>query len=220
MHSTIATPKRYGVLGSGNVGKALAKGLAANGCEVRIGSRSPGKLAKFSKSTGIREGTFQEVAAWGQALVLAVLGKAALEAIQLAGPKNLSGKVVIDTTNPISDEPPADGVLRYFTGPNESLMERLQTAHPEIRFVKAFNSVGSDLMIHPLLSGGPPTMFYCGNDPDAKAVVAHLLEQVGWEPADMGSAVAARAIEPLAQLWCIPGFREDQWMHAFRLLRP
>ncbi|HZA98234.1 MAG TPA: NAD(P)-binding domain-containing protein [Gemmatimonadales bacterium] len=215
-----SVPKRFGILGSGDVGQALAKGFAANGCEVRIGTRSPGKLAKFSKSTGIREGTFPEVAAWGQALVLAVLGKAALDALDLAGPANLRDKLVIDTTNPISDDAPEDGVLRYFTGPNESLMERLQAAHPRVRFVKAFNSVGSDLMIHPPLSGGPPTMFYCGNDRGAKAVVAHLLEQVGWEPVDMGSAVAARAIEPLAQLWCIPGFREDQWMHAFRLLRP
>jgi 8-hydroxy-5-deazaflavin:NADPH oxidoreductase len=213
-------PKRFGILGSGDVGQALAKGFAANGCEVRIGTRSPGKLAKFSKSTGIREGTFQEVAAWGRAVVLAVLGKAALDALALAGSDNLRNKLVIDTTNPISDDPPQDGVLRYFTGPNESLMERLQAAHPRARFVKAFNSVGSDVMIHPMLAGGPPTMFYCGNDSDAKAAVAHLLEQVGWEPVDMGTAVAARAIEPLAQLWCIPGFREDQWMHAFRLLRP
>jgi predicted dinucleotide-binding enzyme len=213
-------PKRFGILGSGDVGQALAKGFAANGCEVRIGTRSPGKLAKFSKSTGIKQGSFSEVAGWGEALVLAVLGKAALDALALAGASNLAGKLVIDTTNPISDDPPEDGVLRYFTSPNESLMERLQTAHPRVRFVKAFNSVGSDLMIHPLLAGGPPTMFYCGNDTDAKAVVAQLLEHVGWEPADMGTAVAARAIEPLAQLWCIPGFREDQWMHAFRLLRP
>jgi predicted dinucleotide-binding enzyme len=217
-HPTL--PRRFGILGSGDVGQALAKGFAANGSEVRIGTRSPGKLAKFSKSTGIREGTFQDVAAWGEALVLAVLGKAALDALEQAGPAKLAGKLVIDTTNPISDDPPEDGVIRYFTGPNESLMERLQAAHPQVRFVKAFNSVGSDLMIHPLLAGGPPTMFYCGNDPGAKAVVARLLEQVGWEPADMGSVVAARAIEPLAQLWCIPGFRENQWMHAFRLLRP
>jgi predicted dinucleotide-binding enzyme len=110
-------------------------------------------------------------------------------------------------------------VLRYFTGPNESLMERLQAAHPGVRFVKAFNSVGSDLMVHPMLAGGPPTMFYCGNDQNAKAVVAHLLEHLGWEPVDMGGTAAARAIEALAQLWCIPGFRENQWMHAFRLLR-
>lgn len=213
------TPKRFGVLGSGEVGQALAKGLAANGYDVRIGTRSPGKLAAFSKKTGIPEASFQDIAAWAEALVLAVLGKAALEAVELAGPSNLSGKVVIDTTNPISDDAPEDGVLRYFTGPNESLMERLQAAHPRIAFVKAFNSVGSALMVHPMLSGGPPTMFYCGNDAAAKAIVARLLEQFGWEAADMGSAVAARALEPLAQLWCIPGFREDDWMHAFRLLR-
>jgi 8-hydroxy-5-deazaflavin:NADPH oxidoreductase len=149
-----------------------------------------------------------------------VLGQAALDAIELAGPGNLNGKVVIDTTNPISHEPPQDGVLQYFTGPNESLMERLQAAYPDVAFVKAFNSVGSELMVHPILAGGPPTMFYCGNDTNAKAIVAHLLEQFGWEPADMGSATAARALEPLAQLWCIPGFREDDWVHAFRLLRP
>jgi predicted dinucleotide-binding enzyme len=215
-----STPKRYGVLGSGMVGQVLAKGLVANGYQARIGTRTPGKLTSFSKSTGIQEGTFSEVAAWGEAVVLAVLGTAALDVVRLAGDGNLAGKLVIDTTNPISKEAPEDGVLRYFTGPNDSLMERLQTAYPAVHFVKAFNSVGSDLMVHPLLSGGPPTMFYCGNDAEAKSVVAKLLEQLGWVGADMGSVVAARAIEPLAQLWCIPGFREDNWMHAFRLLRP
>jgi len=212
-------PRRFGVLGSGEVGQTLAKGLASNGYEARIGTRSPGKLAKFSRSTGIKEGTFQEVAAWAQAVVLAVLGKAAMEAVELAGPNNLRGKLVIDTTNPIADDPPVDGVLRYFTGPNDSLMERMQAAHPDILFVKAFNSVGSTLMVHPILSGGPPTMFYCGNDAGAKAEVARVLEHLGWEGADMGTAVAARALEPLAQLWCIPGFRENDWTHAFRLLR-
>jgi predicted dinucleotide-binding enzyme len=213
-------PIRFAVLGSGEVGQTLAKGLAANGYEARIGSRSPTKLAKFAKSSGIQAGTFEEVAAWGEAAVLAVLGTAALEVIEQAGAHNLSGKLVIDTTNPISSDPPVDGVLRYFTGPNESLMERLQTAHPEIAFVKAFNSVGSALMVHPMLSGGPPTMFYCGNDAKAKASVSRLLEHLGWEGADMGTVVAARALEPLAQLWCIPGFRENDWMHAFRMLCP
>jgi predicted dinucleotide-binding enzyme len=219
MASTISV-QRLGVLGSGEVGQALAKGFASNGYEVRIGTRTPGKLAKFSKKTGIAEGRFDQVAAWAEAAVLAVLGKAALEAVKLAGPDNLRGKLVMDTTNPISDEPPEDGVLRYFTGPNESLMERLQSAYPKIKFVKVFNSVGSSLMVHPILSGGPPTMFYCGNDAGAKAVVEHVIEQFGWEGADMGGVMAARALEPLAQLWCIPGFRENDWMHAFRLLRP
>ncbi|HEX2249756.1 MAG TPA: NAD(P)-binding domain-containing protein [Gemmatimonadales bacterium] len=219
MASSISV-QRLGVLGSGEVGQALAKGFASNGYEVRIGTRTPGKLAKFSKKTGIAEGRFDQIAAWAEAAVLAVLGKAALEAVKLAGPDNLRGKLVMDTTNPISDEPPDDGVLKYFTGPNESLMERLQSAYPEIKFVKVFNSVGSSLMVHPILSGGPPTMFYCGNDAGAKAVVEHVIEQFGWEGADMGGVMAARALEPLAQLWCIPGFRENDWMHAFRLLRP
>jgi predicted dinucleotide-binding enzyme len=215
-----SNPRRFGVLGSGEVGQTLAQGVAALGYEVRIGTRTPGKLAAFSKKAGIPEGSFGDIAKWAEALVLAVKGTAAVEAAQLAGPKNLEGKLVIDATNPIADEPPHDGVLRFFTGPNESLMEQLQAAHPKAKFVKAFNCVGSDLMVHPALNGGPPTMFYCGNDAGAKAAVAKILEQLGWEGADMGSAAAARAIEPLAVLWCIPGFRDNDWDHAFRLLRP
>ncbi len=215
-----SNPRRFGVLGSGEVGQTLAQGLAALGHEVRIGTRTSGKLAAFSKKAGIPEGSFGDIAKWAEALVLAVKGTAAVEAAQLAGAKNLEGKLVIDATNPIADEPPQDGVLRFFTGPNESLMEQLQAAHPKAKFVKAFNCVGSDLMVHPALNGGPPTMFYCGNDAGAKAVVAKILEQLGWEGADMGGAAAARAIEPLAMLWCIPGFRENDWDHAFRLLRP
>src|SRR4051812_35612155 len=137
-----SAPKRFGVLGSGDVGQVLAKGLAAAGYEVRIGSRTPSKLAAFSKKTGIPAASFEDAAAWAQALVLAVKGSAALEAVELADPKNFDGKLVIDTTDPITDDPPEDGVLRVFTGPNESLMERLQAAHPKAKFVKAFNSVG------------------------------------------------------------------------------
>jgi predicted dinucleotide-binding enzyme len=125
---------------------------------------------------------------------------------------------VIDTTNPIADAPPVDGVLQYFTGPNASLLERLQAAFPDARLVKAFNSVGSARMVNPVFERGKPTMFYCGNDEPAKAVVAEILTQFGWEPLDMGAAIAARAIEPLAQLWCIPGFRENRWTHAFAVL--
>jgi predicted dinucleotide-binding enzyme len=209
----------FGVLGSGVVAQTLAKGLKRHGYGVRIASRDGGKLSDFSTAAGIAAGTFADVAAWADAVVLAVKGTAAESALRLAGAANLRGKTVIDTTNPLADEPPADGVLKFFTGPNESLMERLQAAFPGARLVKAFNSVGSALMVNPSLPGGPPTMFYCGNDPGAKAAVARVLEQFGWEPADMGGAAAARAIEPLCQLWCIPGFRENRWTHAFKLLR-
>jgi hypothetical protein len=97
-------------------------------------------------------------------------------------------------------------------------MEQLQGAFPQVRFVKAFNSVGSARMVNPVFERGRPTMFLCGNDADAKATVAGMLTEFGWDPADMGTAVAARAIEPLCQLWCIPGFRENRWSHAFAVL--
>ena len=212
---------RIGVLGSGQVGQTLAQGLKKHGYDVRIGSRTAAKLADFAAKSGIQTGTFGEVASWAEGLVLAVKGNAAEDVVREAGPANFKGKLVIDTTNPISNEPPEDGVIKVFTSPNDSLMERLQAAVPDAHFVKAFNSVGSALMVNPSFPGGAkPTMFYCGNDRDAKAVVATIIEQFGWEGADMGTAKAARAIEPLCQLWCIPGFRENSWTsHAFHMLR-
>jgi len=209
---------KVGILGSAVVGQALAQGFKQHGYEVRIGSRTPAKLASFTASSGIPAGTFEAVGAWGELLVLAVHGMAAQEALTLAGAKNHRGKIVIDTTNPIAPDPPIDGVLKYFTGPNSSLLEGLQAAFPDTRLVKAFNSVGNARMVNPVYAGGRPTMFFCGNDPEAKATVAEILKQFGWDPADMGTAVAARAIEPLCQLWCIPGFRENHWTHAFKLL--
>jgi predicted dinucleotide-binding enzyme len=207
-----------GILGSGEVGQTLAQGFKKHGYQVRIGSRTPAKLAAFAASSGIQAGTFAEVASWGQTLVLAVAGTKALEVVRLAGPASFRGKTVIDTTNPISDAPPVDGVLELFTGPNDSLLEQLQAAFPDVHFVKAFNSVGNTRMVNPSFADGPPTMFYCGNDQDARAEVATVLKQFGWEALDLGTARAARAIEPLSQLWCIPGFRQDRWSHAFRVL--
>lgn len=218
--STTNAISRIAILGSGQVGQTLAEGFLRHGYEVRIATREPGKLADFSRKTGIPEATFSEAAAWGQAIVLAVLGTAAVEALKLAGTKHLAGKPVLDTTNPIAKEPPQDGVLRFFTTPNSSLMETLQAAYPAAEFVKVFNSVGAALMVNPAIPSGRPTMFYCGNSSSAKAFAARVIEQFGWEGADMGSAAAARAIEPLCQLWCIPGFLHNDWAHAFRLVRP
>jgi predicted dinucleotide-binding enzyme len=212
---------RVGVIGSAVVGQTLASGLKKHGHDVRIASRTPEKLADFSKSSGIQAGTCPDVASWAEVIVLAVSGAAALDALGEIGAANLPGRIVIDTTNPIAKEAPEDGVVRFFTSPNESLMERLQAAAPSAKFVKAFNSVGAGLMVNPSFPGGArPTMFYCGNDQDAKAIASGIIEQLGWEPVDMGTAKAARAIEPLCQLWCIPGFRSNQWTnHAFHVLR-
>jgi predicted dinucleotide-binding enzyme len=209
---------KVGVIGSAVVGQTLAQGFKKHGYEVRIASRTPDKLADFAGKAGIAAGTFQDVAAWADIVVLAVKGTVAEEAIRTAGEASLRGKLVIDTTNPIAEAPPIDGVIQYFTGPNESLLERLQKTFPSVHFVKAFSSVGAARMINPDFKAGKPTMFYCGNDAGAKKSVAAILDQFGWEGLDLGTATAARAIEPLAQLWCIPGFRENKWTHAFKVL--
>lgn len=210
---------KIGIIGSGVVAQTLAAGFIRHGHEVTLGTRDVSKLADFAARTpGARVAGGAEAAAFGDVVVLAVKGGAALQAARDAG-AGLEGKPVLDATNPIADAAPVDGVLPYFTGRNESLMEWLQEAHPRARFVKAFNSVGAARMVDPDFGATRPTMFIAGNDADAKATATTLLAQLGWEAADMGSAVAARAIEPLAMLWCIPGFREGSWMHAFKLLR-
>jgi hypothetical protein len=133
--------------------------------------------------------------------------------------ENLAGKPIVDATNPIADTPPANGVLKFFTSLEDSLMERLQREFAGARFVKAFNSVGNASMVDPKFKGGQPTMFICGNDEAAKKIVTGILDEFGWETADMGAAEAARAIEPLCILWCIPGFLRQEWTHAFKLLK-
>src|ERR1700722_3571810 len=119
---------KIAVLGSGEVGKVLADGFLQAGHEVVRGSREPGKLAAWKAGAGPKAstGTFKEVAAWGGSIVLAVKGAAALAVIDEVGSANLAGKAIMDTTNPIADAPPQNGVLRFFADLNESLMERLQ----------------------------------------------------------------------------------------------
>jgi len=210
---------KIGVLGSGTVAQTLAGGFLKHGHEVMVGSRTPDKLADWaSANPGSSTGAFAAAAAFGELIVLAVKGKVAADALRLAGAANLSGKTVIDATNPIEDAPPVNGVLPFFTDLNESLMERLQREFEGAHFVKAFNSVGAASMVNPQFKGGKPTMFICGNSEPARKSVSAILDQFGWETADMGMAEAARAIEPLCMLWCIPGFTRNQWTHAFKLL--
>lgn len=211
--------QKIGVIGSGQVAKELSLGLAAHGYPVMAGSRDKTKLdeLKIQSAGKVDTGTFSDAASFGEMVVLAVKGSVAsavVESIRSA----LDNKVVLDTTNPIADTPPKNGVLSFFTDPNESLMEKLQKLVPTARFVKTFNSVGSGLMVDPDFKE-KPTMFICGNDEEAKKVVSALLEEIGWESADMGKAEAARAIEPLCILWCIPGFLRNEWTHAFKLLK-
>lgn len=211
---------QIGVLGSGDVARTLAGGFLRHGHDVLMGTRDPDKLRDWLKAhPRSSAGSFADAARFGEVVVLAVKGSVAARALRLAGTSNLVGKIVIDVCNPIADQPPVNGVLRFFTSLDDSLMERLQREYSVARFVKAFNSVGQGQMVNPQLPGGPPTMFICGNDAAAKQTVSGLLKQFGWEAADMGLVESARALEPLCMLWCIPGFREQRWTHAFKLLQ-
>ncbi len=212
---------KVGILGSGIVAQVLANGFIKHGYEVMVGTRSPEKLAQWKAKAGTsgRVGSFAETAAFGELLVLAAKGSTAKETLHMAGAKNLSGKTVIDTTNPLAEAPPEKGVLKFFTSLDHSLMEQLQTAFPEAHFVKAFSSVGNALMVNPDFGGLKPSMFICGNDQNAKKEVGKILDLFGYEVEDMGGVEAARAIEPLCILWCIPGFLRGQWTHAFKLLK-
>ena len=210
---------KVGILGSGSVAKTLGTGFLRHGHEVMLGTRQRAKLEEWAtQNPGGVVGSFAEAVRFGTLLVLAVKGSVAAEVLRAADAPDLAGKTVIDTTNPIADSPPTNGVLKFFTNLDDSLMERLQREFASVRFVKAFSSVGAARMVNPQFKGGPPTMFICGNDEAAKKIVNDILVTFGWEVADMGSVEAARAIEPLCILWCIPGFLRQQWVHAFKVL--
>lgn len=212
---------KIGVLGSGIVGRVLASGFLKHAHQAMLGTRDKNKKEASDwlreNSTG-KIGSFEEAARFGEMIVIAALGRAVDSIIDMAGAANFAGKTVIDATNPLADEPPVNGVLKYATGSNESLAERIQTKLPGAHVVKAFNSVGSQLMVNPHFEQGVPTMFLCGGNENAKKQVSAIIEQFGWEPYDCGSITSARAIEPLCMLWCIPGFLRNDWQHAFKML--
>jgi len=212
---------KVGVLGSGIVGQVLGTGFIKHGHQVMMGTRDPGGEAVrkwLLENPGASAGTFEKAAVFGEMVVLSVLGRVVEEVVKLAGPASFAGKTLIDTTNPIADEQPVNGVLRYTTGPNESLGEKIQALLPKAYVVKAFNSVGNARMVNPRYEQGTPTMFFCGDNEAAKRKASEIIRQFGWEPFDCGGIVASRALEPLCMLWCIPGFLRNHWTHAFKLL--
>ncbi len=211
---------KIGVLGSGDVGRRLAEGLVRHGHDVMMGTRDPAKLRDWAgRTSNVQVGSLSVAAQFGALAVLAVNGAAARDALRAAGARNLTGKIVIDVTNPIANTPPVNGVLSFFTNLNASLMEALQQEFPEVRFVKAFNQANFSRMVNPHFSEGRPTMFICGNDAAAKKTVTEILDQFGWDAEDMGGVEAARAIEPLCMLWAIRYMLRGTLDHAFKLLK-
>jgi 8-hydroxy-5-deazaflavin:NADPH oxidoreductase len=208
---------RIGVLGSGDVGRALATGFIGLGHEVKIGSRDPQKLQAWADSAGERAttGTFEDAARFGDILVLATLGVAAEDAVRMAGIGNFDGKVVIDTTNPLDF---STGLPRLSIGHDDSLGEVIQRLLPNARVVKCFNTVGNAHMVNPQFPGGPPDMFLCGNDDDARKIVSQICQHFGWGVVDIGGIEGSRHLEPMCLVWVLHGIKSKSWNHAFKML--
>jgi predicted dinucleotide-binding enzyme len=212
---------RVGVLGSGEVGRRLATGFRSRGHDVMIGSRHPAKpeLREWLSGggAGIAAGTFEQTAAHGELLILAVLGSAAEEAIADAGAGNFSGKVVIDAMNPLDFSggfPPRLSICG-----EDSLGERVQRALPDARVVKAFNTIGNPYFIDPSFSEGRPTMLLAGNDADAKRAVTDVLADLGWsDTIDIGGIEGSRELEAICIAWVKIGGARGAWDHGFKLL--
>lgn len=212
---------KIGILGTGEVGRALANGFLALGHEVRMGSRTADNenalnWAKEAQA-GASTGTFEDAAAFGAVVVLATLGSANESAIAQAGAENLKNKILIDVTNPLDFSggmPP-----KLALGHTDSGGEQVQRLAPEAHVVKAFNSVGNAHFFKPDFPGGPPDMFICGNDEGAKQKVTGLVREFGWESIDLGDIEMSRHLEPLCIVWVVHGIRTQSWNHAFKLLR-
>jgi NADPH-dependent F420 reductase len=208
------------MLGTGVVGRALARGFATRGHEVMIGSRDPGKAQALADEVG--EGasgaTFEDAARFGDIAVLATKWSGTQQALEAAGPGNLAGKVLIDATNPLA--PREDGPPGLALGHTDSGGEQVQRWVPEARVVKAFNIVGNPYMVDPEFPEGKPDMLICGNDAEAKQTVTEILDSFGWPPAiDLGGIEASRVLEPICIAWVLYGASTGTWDHAFKLLR-
>lgn len=212
---------RIGILGSGDVGRALGTGFGTTGHDVKIGTRHPTepKLLEWQRTAGARAslGSFSEAAAFGELVVVATLGTATVEALQIAGKDHFRGKVVIDTTNPLTFS--SDGPPTLFVGRTDSLGEQVQRALPDAHVVKAFNTVGNAHFFRPKFPGGPPDMLIAGNDAGAKRTVTGILTEFGWGVVDIGGIDGARALEPICLAWVRSAMALGSWDLAFKLLR-
>ena len=208
---------KVGILGSGDVGKALARAFTAEGYEVMIATRDPrSPKAKELAELGVEVGDFTQTADFGDFVVLCTLWSGTENAIQSARPDNLKNKLVIDTTNPLDF---SGGGPSLSLGHTDSGGEQVQRWLPDSKVVKAFNIVGNQSMYKPQFEQGPPTMFICGNDKPSKQLVTDILSDFGWEVADIGDITGARELEPMCILWVKYGRLTGGWLHALKMLQ-
>lgn len=221
MRPHMAPMMKVGVLGTGDVGKALATGFAAKGHDVMMGSRSADHagMKEWVNATGpnARGGSFAEAAAYGEMVVLATKGAVNEEVIKAAQPTNLAGKVLIDATNPLTSAANAPPGLAI--SGNDSGGEQVQRLAPEARVVKCFNIVGNPYMVDPDLPGGPPTMLIAGNDAAAKDSVKEILGSFGWNDVyDLGGIEGSRYLEAMCMAWVGIWMARGSGDHAFKVI--
>ncbi|MFE2100093.1 MULTISPECIES: NADPH-dependent F420 reductase [unclassified Streptomyces] len=196
---------RYAVLGTGEVGRTLAGRLVELGYEVTLGSRTKDNpiAVEWATAAGGRAhaGSFGDAAAAADAVINAVGGRVALDALRAAGAEHLHGKVLLDVCNPLAFE---DGQLRLDPVESDSVAEQIQRAFPHARVVKTLNTVNCQVMVAPARVPGEHNLFVCGDDAAAKQQATELLGEFGW-PADrvldLGGIRSARSVEMLLPLW-------------------
>ena len=212
-------PSRIGILGSGDVGRALGRGFARHGWDVKLGTRSPDeRRAQLESDDGaVSVGTFADAATDGDVVVLAVNGNAAVEVVEMAGAANFAGKLVLDATNPLNF---SSGDVHLSLGGTDSLGELIQDTLPDASVVKCFNTVSNAQMVDPEFEAETPPMFVCGDDDDAKARTEEILVELGWPGVmDVGDITAARYLEALVPLWVRVGSKLGTRGHAFTVVQ-
>jgi len=209
---------KIGIIGSGSVAQTLGSGFLSKGHEVMLGTRYESKLGAWLTEAGDKAsvGSFEEAARFGDFVFLSVPGAALESAIEIAGPDNFAGKIVIDITNPMDF---SQGVPPRFTATvGNSLGEKVQRLLPNANVVKAFNSIGVAVMTDPNFNGEMATHFIAGDSEEAKAAATKLISEFGWEVEDVGGIDQAFFLEALASLWVNHAFKSDKWNQAFKLL--
>jgi 8-hydroxy-5-deazaflavin:NADPH oxidoreductase len=206
---------QIGILGTGIVGQTLGLRLVQLGHPVMLGTRDPSQLDEpkgrgpdarslraWLALTGSEAsvGTFRDAAAYGELVINALSGVATLEVLHTVGEAYLNGKTLIDTSNPIDFS--RGFPLTLFVKDTDSPGEVLQRAFPTVRLVKTLNSTMAALMVNPKMVGnGDHAVFLSGNDPQAKAQVAQLLREFGWDDIlDLGDISTARGAEMMLSI--------------------
>ena len=207
---------RFGILGTGVVGKTIAARLDGMGHEVMVGTRNPEETTSRAESDAygnppfsawqeehpeVKLATFSEAAAHGEMVVNATSGVVSLEALELAGEDNLNGKVLVDISNPLDFSQGIPPILSVSN--TDSLGEQIQRRFSEARVVKTLHTMNADLMVDPAqLAEADHTVFVCGDDAEAKQAVTELLRSFGWtDIVDLGDITAARGTEMLMPIW-------------------